>query len=76
MKKPDEVSKVTCEYRRDESEKGNITPSKAPLTVGGRGRAFEPMTIDRFVFYGEQNFYSIVIVVPLHVSKVFELSKS
>jgi hypothetical protein len=70
MKKPDEVSEVTCEHRWDESEKDNVTPSKAPLTGGGIGRAFESITINRFGFSGEQNFYSIVIVVPLHVSKV------
>jgi hypothetical protein len=53
MKEPDEVSEVTCEHRPDESEKGNATSSKAPLTEGKRRRAFGSMTIDRFGFSDE-----------------------
>jgi hypothetical protein len=65
----------TCEHRPDESEKGKVTLSKTQLTGGGRSPAFEPLTIVRFGFCGEQNFHSIVIVVPLHVSKFSRVLK-
>jgi hypothetical protein len=74
MKEPDDVSEVTCEHHPDDSEKGNVTLSKAPL-AGGRGsQAFQPMTIGPFGFCGEQNFYSIAIV-PLDASKFYRAFK-
>jgi hypothetical protein len=57
MKEPDEINELACEHRPDESEKGNVKLSKAPLTGERRSRAFETMTIDRFGFCGEQNFH-------------------
>jgi hypothetical protein len=36
----------------------------------GRHRAFEPLTIGRGGFFGCQNFHSIVIVAPSHISKL------
>jgi hypothetical protein len=75
MKDPDEVSELTREHLPDESERGNVTLSKASLTRGGRSRAFEPMTIDRFGLCGEQNSHSIVIVFPLHISNFSRVLK-
>jgi hypothetical protein len=76
MKEPDEVSEITCEHRPDELEKCSGTLPKAPLTRGGRIRAFEPTTIDRSGFRGGQSFHSILIIVSLHFSKIDHVLKS
>jgi hypothetical protein len=75
MKEPDEASELPREHRPDESEKSNVTLSKASLTRGGRSRAFEPMTIDRFGFCGEHDSHSIGIVFPLRFSKFSRVLK-
>jgi hypothetical protein len=74
MKEPDDVSEVTCEHHPDESGKGNVTQSKAPLARGRGSQAFEPKTIGPFGFCGEQSFHSIAIV-PLHASKFYRAFK-
>jgi hypothetical protein len=67
LKEPDEVSEVAREHRPDESEKSALMLSKSSETRGGLSRAFEPITIDG-LFVATKTFYSIVVVVLLHVS--------
>jgi hypothetical protein len=63
------VGEVAFERHPDESEKWTVTLSKVSQAERGMGRAFELITIGRSAFCGRQNFHSIVIIIPFHVSK-------
>jgi hypothetical protein len=44
---------------------------KGTIDWDGRHRAFEPLMIGRRGFFEFQNFHSIVIVAPPHISKLY-----
>jgi hypothetical protein len=70
------VSEVAFKRRPDESEKGTVTLSKVSQAERGMGRAFESIMIGRSAFCGRQNFHSIMIIIPLHVSKYSPVLKT
>jgi hypothetical protein len=75
LKEPDEVSEVPREHLPDESEKSALTQPKLSETGGGRSRVFERIMIDQLASWGGQNLLSIVILAPVHVSKLSRVLK-
>jgi hypothetical protein len=75
LEEPDQVSENTGDHHPEESTKGTVTLSKGSQAGGGRSRAFEPIMSGYSVFDDEQSFYSIMIIVPFHVSKFSRVLK-
>jgi hypothetical protein len=69
--RPDEVGEAAREHRPDEVGKSPRRDSFWPANGG----EFEAIMFGGGVFLKGKNFHSIVIVVPLHVSKFYRALK-
>jgi hypothetical protein len=66
-KELDEVNEVKREHRPDHFGKSVLTLPKSSATEEGRNRSFKSVTVAWSAFDGGQNFYSILIIVPLQI---------
>jgi hypothetical protein len=75
LKELDDVSDVAGEHRPDESGKSPGTPSKATVIREDGVEDLSLLLSVQMVFCGCQNFESIVICAPPHVSKFSRVVK-
>jgi hypothetical protein len=76
LKESDKVSEVAPTHGPDESDESALTLPKSSETRGGKNQAFGRIEIHRSAFCVGQNFYSIVIIAPLHISKSSRVLKN